>query len=499
MRAWPAIAAPAGLLFLFALATWLFVSKVDRDAESRDMANRRLESYARHEASELAAAAASAAGEFVSARMTARKQQEANLRLETKGVMDSLVRLLTATLEDNRRRSVARRDNINFPSGFEGVRRFLEIMPRETGDDPAKEALEANSPELSALLPAGFALTVVEDHSREMLAIGGITAGEGMLTTSATRELVFHDSRNERRWTLRLEVGSPDQNPEPTAKEVAELLDRRFGSVRPDGMVWRGWLLGGGEEIAASFPAEASIRGNAPPYLEPAGEWKLLDGGELVWLEKAFVRGNNPNSLDWQIGVSVSIAAPLEEPTYVEALWQDTSWAATLGGLAVLAVFSLIWFVRGMLSSPLDSYPQQARAAERPERRLVRDPAARRVVSENEDVIVADVDAAGTVRVTAPAPAQVAPIRAPAPAAMPKGSLARLQAMHRGKVSANGSKILDHARSPLLREMVKRVRPRPQGAAMTPDATRVVARQATKNTIANMKQGTVSGWEPIDP
>ena len=221
MRLWPAIAAPAGLLFLFALATWLFAPKVDRDAEARDMANRRLESYARHEAAEIAAAAASASGEFVSARQAARRQQEANLRMETKGVMDALVRLRTATLEDNRRRSVGRRDNINCPSGFEGVRSFLEIMPRNTADDPAKSALEANSPELSALLPAGFALTVVEDHSREMLALGGVTAGEGMLTASSTRELGFHDSRNERRWTLRLEVGSPDQNPEPTAKEGA--------------------------------------------------------------------------------------------------------------------------------------------------------------------------------------------------------------------------------------------------------------------------------------
>jgi hypothetical protein len=492
MRLWPAIAAPAGLLFLFGLATWLFASKVDRDAEARDMANRRLESYARHEASEIAAAAVSAAGDFVTARVSARRQQEANLRMETRGVMDSLVRLLTATLEDNRRRSVNRRDNINFPSGFEGVRRFLEIMPRDSDDDPAKAALEANSPELASLLPAGFALTVVEDHAREMLALGGVTTGEGMLTASSTRELVFHDSKNERRWTLRLEVASPDQHPEPTAKEVAELLDRRFGSVRPDGMAWRGWLLGGGEEISASFPAEASIRGNAPPYLEPAGEWKLLDGGELVWLEKASAHG----SMDWQIGVSVSIAAPLEEPTYFEALWQDTSWAATLGGLAVLAVFSLIWFVRGMLSSPLDAYPQ-IRAAEKAERRLVRDPAARRVVAEDEGVIVADVDAAGRVRVSAP-PSAPAPVRAAsAPAVMPKGSLARLQAMHRGKAVATGSRILDQARSPLLREMVKRVRPRPQGAAATPDATRVVARQATKNTIANMKQGTVSGWEKV--
>lgn len=494
MRLWPAIAAPAGLLFLFALATWLFASKVDRDAEARDMANRRLESYARHEASEIAAAAANAAGDFVTARLAARRQQEANLRMETRGVMDSLVRLLTATLEDNRRRSVNRRDNINFPSGFEGVRRFLEIMPRETDDDPAKAALEANSPELAALLPAGFALTVVEDHAREMLALGGIATGEGMLTASSTRELVFHDSRNERRWTLRLEVGSPDQNPEPTAKEVAELLDRRFGSVRPDGMSWRGWLLGGGEEISASFPSEASIRGNAPPYLEPAGEWKLLDGGELVWLEKASAYGNNAGKTDWQIGVSVSIAAPLEEPTYLEALWQDTSWAATLGGLAVLAVFSLIWFVRGIVSSPLDAYPQ-LRAAEKAERRLVRDPAARRVVAEDEGVIVADVDAAGKVRVSSPAPAQIRP--APAPTTMPKGSLARLQAMHRGKAIATGSKILDHARSPLLKEMVKRVRPRPQAAGLTPEAARAVARQATKNTIASMKQGTVSGWDKV--
>lgn len=363
-------------------------------------------------------------------------------------------------------------------------------MPRDDGVDAARDALEANTPELATLLPAGYALVVVEDHAREMLAVGGVGSGENALSVSTVRDMVFDDGTAERRWTLRLDVSAPDQNPLPAAKDVAEFLGRRFGGVRQDRMAWRGWLLGGGGEIAASFPAEATVGGSAPPYLEPAGEWKLLDGGELVWLERrqSVARRSDAAGPAWDVGVSVSIAAPPLDPTLFEALRADVSWAATIAGLALLSLAAWVWFARGFLSGSRSGAARRETAktesVSAARKRLVRDPEARRTIPEDGEVIVADIGEAGKVTLSVPPPAF-----------MPTGSLARLQAMHRGRTGLQGSRILDQAQSPLLREMAARVRPRLEARPLQRPAAPQAQRPA--GVLPTMKQGTVTGWNKV--
>lgn len=506
-QAWPALLLPLGLGALLGLAVWLFAGKLEADGEAADLAARKLEGYARLEAAEIAAAAVQAGNELVAARLAARRSQEQNLRIEAKAVLDSVSRLLVVSMEQSRKKTAARREVGTFPSGFDGVRRFLEIAPQNDDRDRAKAALEAHSPEIAALLPAGFSLVVVEDHAREMLAVGGLGGGEAMLTATVARDMIFDDGQAERRWTLRVDVASPDQNPVPTAKDVAEALDRRLGGVRPDRVTWRGWLLGGTGEVAASFPVDPQIQhpGSHPPFINAPGEWKLLDGGTLVWLE----RPRGKSGMDWDIAVSAMIDAPPPDPDFWTALGADHSWAATLAGLAAACLGSCLWFARGLIrdsrkgprnesaprtrpvSAPtLNIQPAPARQEIKPERRLVRDQEAKRAVPEVEGVIVADIEA-GRVRLSAPAPS----------ASMPAGSLTRLQAIHRGRAGAPGSRILDHAKSPLLREMAERVRPRGENETKKrkdPGLTGQPFEQDNRMApLPSMRQGTVTGWKKV--
>ncbi len=120
----------------------------------------------------------------------------------------------------------------------------------------------------------------------------------------------------------------------------------------------------------------------------------------------------------------------------------------------------------------------------------MRDQDAKRVIPDVEGVIVADIES-GKVRLSTPPPA----------AAMPSGSLSRLQAIHRGKPGAQGSRILDHAKSPLLREMAERVRPRSENEAKKgkdPGLTGQPFERDNRTTpLPSMRQGTITGWQKV--
>ncbi len=492
--------APLGLTLILAFAAWLFLSNVEAKAQAETDAQRKLESQARLEAAEIAGAAVSLASEFVETRQTARNTQEQNQLHEAKSVLESVCRHLTLALEKNRNAGTARREAGAFPSGFESLKYTLELINSDNKTDTAKAALEANTPELSSLLPAGYSLSVVEDHAKEMLTIGGSSVGEGLLTTSIARDMIFNDGSVDRRWTLRLEVSAQDKNPLPAAKDVAELLDRRLGGVRPDQVSWRGWLLNRDDsQIAAAFPLTVSETPETLPFINAPGEWKRIDDGNLVWLE----RPRNTPELAWDIGVSVAVPVQPETLDAWSFLQSDLSWAATLGSLLLASLVAWVWFCKALFSAPAPiptlETPGKETKPERTEqpkaqRRLVRDQTAIRSLPDNEEVIVAEIRQNGKVSL-----APAAAFAAPRQEQMPSGSLQRLQTIHRGKMGADGSRILDHARSPLLREMVKRVRPR-QGEAQRTRATELIPKDAAAESVRplpSFKQGTVSGWNKV--
>ncbi len=500
-RVWPGILAPVGVTLLLAVAAWLFSAKVEADQKAADSRALALEKYARRAAGDLAADARGVAAALVEARVAARKTQERNLRLEAKGVLDAAHRLLVANLGQARKRAASRREVGLFPPGFEGVRRFLEIAPPGEGEDPVLASLRAASPELSALLPSGCSLAVIEDNARELLTVGGGLPLEGALSASASRDFLFDDGRGSRNWSLRVEIIVPDTHPLPGAVELAERITAALGDKRLEGVVWRGWLIGPDGGVAAAFPVSAARpaptapgarQEDALPYVDMPGEWMEIDGRRLLWLDRP---GKTPG-LDWSPAVAVAIARPDPPLDLAEEFWKDSRWSLTLGSLALLFLAGWIWFVAAFVFPGRPARPPAADAVGTgARRRLIRDGGAERAIPEVQGVIVADIGEDGKV--------SIQPVQPPAgPLPMPSGSLARLQAIHRGREGAEGSRALDQARSPLLRQLVAKVRPAADASSRqsqprpTDTQLRADAQARAMERISSMK--SVQGWKKVE-
>lgn len=489
-RVWPGIAFPVCLTLLLVVAAWFFVAKVAGDQDRADAAALRLEGYARLEAREIAGLAAEHAKNFVSLRLGERANQEKNLRLEVRGVMDAVYRLLTAGLEKSRKNTTARREVGHFPPGFEGVRSYLEISPLGPQGDEALEALRSFATELAALLPAGCSLAVVEDSSRELLSLGGGVPPEAAVSEAIVREFIFDDGGRSRHWTLRVEIHAPDAHPAPTPEETAAVVSEKLGHIRLDKVVWRGWLVDSDGTPLAAFPPTAGTQGSRstgdlPPYIDMPGEWLEVDSQRLVWLEP-FMDAVKMD-LPWIPSVAVAIARPPPPLDLASELVKDGRWSAALVILAVLALAGWMWFVKSCFFSKKGMGLEQESVEETPQetkiqRRLVRDASLSRAIPEVQGVIVADIGADGSVNLNAPDSAPVPP------KAMPSGSLFRLQGIHRGRVGMAGSRILDQARSPVLRELADRVRP---PASLGGESIKVAGEK-----IAKMKSPT--GWKKVE-
>ncbi|MCC8166367.1 MAG: hypothetical protein LIQ31_09495 [Planctomycetes bacterium] len=502
MRVWPAIVAPLGLTFIFAVAVWLFASKVASDQEDMTAAALRLESYARLEAREIGDEAGRRLAEFLQQQAEGRSFQERTLRLELKAITDNLYRLLAANLEKSRGKIAARRTVGQFPSGFEGVRHYLELAGTDDRSDPAVDALRACSPELAALLPAGASMAVVRDNFEELLSLGGGAMPENAVTGSMSRSFVWGDGENGRDWTLQVRLSVPDENPAAGPDDIVRHLSESLGNRRLDRAIWRGWLIGTSGQALAYFPT--GVTDDAPPFIDQPEEWVDLDGRRLVWLEK-----RRPQDGDYGVAVSVSIDRPAPPLDMAEELWRDRRWSLTLGFLGALCLFGWIWFGVALLQNrrrlgagiveavgggtakpaPAATLPELVKAVKpaaapsaapvaamtnQAERRLVRDKTLDRRLPQAAGLIIANIDDNG-VHLEAPdddSPDDVVveTVLRP-PMEIPSGSLFRLQERHRGGKGRTGSRALDQARSRIVQELVKRVRP----AAATKSSSRIAA------------------------
>ncbi len=483
-RVWPGVAAPLGLTLLATVALWLFQAKVGADQAAVDSENVRREAMARQEAADIARHAQSLAAGFVEAKTAARKAQEKTLHLEAKGILDTCYRHLTVCLDSARKNAAARREVRPFPPGFDGIRVFLEIAPPQEEEDAALDALRASHTELAALLPAGCSLAVIEDNSRQLFSVGGGVPPEHAVTASVSRDFMFTDGDTTRQWSLRLDIVSPDASPMPDAVGTAGHIAENVRAVRLDEIAWQGWLLGRNGTVEAAFGPDAGPNGSPqelPPYIDVAGEWVDIDGKRLVWLEKSGLRPN----LDWETAVAVAMPRPEPPLDIVEEFMADGRWSLTISVLFVLTLVGWVWFVRSLFASRPTAAATLAAAPvalqEEPRRRVVRDEKVSRAVPEARGIIVADIGEDGTVRVEENTETEK-PV-------MPSGSLYRLQAIHRGREHGPGSRVLDQARSPVLKELAVRVRPK--------QAT-VVAKQRTgakTEILPSMKSPT--GWNKV--
>lgn len=497
MRVWPAVVAPLGLTMLLLVALWLFSANVRADQEHADAVALRLEGYARLEAGELTSRARTLANAFVDDCLKKRAAQERDMRIELRGVMDAVYRVLTAGLEKTRSAASVHRDVGEFPSGFESLRLFLELADdRSASEDAPVAALRACVPELTALLPPGCALTVVENNFEELLSLGGGNVPENARTETIAREFIWDGGSQSRHWTLQVRLSEADATPLPDARQLAAHLDSRMGTASLVDASWRGWLIDQNGQAAAGFPSLPEDRrtDSAPPFIDMPGEWVEIDGKRLVWLE----RGNKLDNAPLSPGIAVSIDRPPPALVWTEELAKDKRWGLTLGLLGLLALGTWLWFLRALwvsrrrsasrqLEELLANRPQNAErrqtaqiprngerpsmlkgtaaamaggvaggaiigeGLEAPRRRLVRDGAPR----ATGDVIIADIGDDGEVEVGA----EVIRRKPRERVEIPSGSLFRLQERHRGGKGRSSSRVLDQAKSQLVRELAKRVRP----------------------------------------
>ena len=192
---WPRILIPLACTGLFACLAWLFLGKVEADRLAVVHEASRMEAQAGDDASRILAAAADAAGAAVKKAADVRIARQRDLGVEAREVMHSCHRLLTSLLEKDAGQGPEKRAVSSFPAGFDGIRRFLEIAPAPSPEkraDSLVASLRAHPPELAALIPSGGRLSIVEDHARELLSIGGgIAANDGMLAASANRDFTM--------------------------------------------------------------------------------------------------------------------------------------------------------------------------------------------------------------------------------------------------------------------------------------------------------------------
>ncbi|MCD8351309.1 MAG: hypothetical protein LUC93_11940 [Planctomycetaceae bacterium] len=486
LRAWPAVVWPLGATLLFLGGAILFINKVGSDQQKADAAALRLESYARLEAGDLATRARSLGHLFVESRLQRRAEQEKNSHLLVRGVMDGVQRVLGAGLEKSRSASTLR-DVGEFPTGFEGLRVYLELSGAgDRGNNAALTALRACAPELAELLPPGCSLTVVENNFEELLSLGGGTVPDNPRVTSVAREFIWGDGEESRHWTLQVSLAEKDEYPYPDAAELGAHLAEQLGNVRLADAVWRGWLVDRSGKAVGSFPSSLSgnvaVDANLPPFVDAWDEWVEVDRSRLVWMNRA-------ESLS-QIGiapaVAVSIAMPPPPLVPADVFAKDLRWSTFLTAFLLLSLGLWAWFIRAMMtgrgagmssrrtvaapaSAPAPTAPVVPQPRKRgaavpipplPRGRLVRAASAERPIgADAANLIVADIDdETGEVHVET----IVQPPRGPA-IVIPSGSLLRLQERHRGGTGRKGSRVLDHAKSKLLRELAGRVRPVVEG------------------------------------
>ncbi|MDR1535120.1 MAG: hypothetical protein LBU64_08500 [Planctomycetota bacterium] len=438
-QAWPGLLAPLGLTFLFGFSVWLFVAKVEADRRAADRAVLELEKNARLGAKDILVRAVGQAKDLLGARLAAREAREKDLRLEAKSVLAAIHGRLTAVLGDPRlNRRFRRREVGRFPSGFEGLRSYLEIPPPDEGDDDAiLAALRSASPELAVLLPVGASLEVIEDNSREALRLGGGSRSGEMVTATLIRDLVLDHGGPARFYSLKLELAVPDENPPPDAALAAARLSRAFSGFKLEGADWGGWLLGADGAVAASFPAR---EGDDPSrlYTGKYNEWTEAGNGQLVWMEM----GEENSGIPWRIAVAAAVDRPAPPLDPLEEFWRDQRWSLTLSALLLFSLVGWIWFFRSWASASLPprAPAENSEAAAPPPG--VRGPARN---PEFPPGLPEGRGAGADERMTG----------------MPSGSLFRLQGIHRGRETAEGSRALDRAGSQVLRELAARVRPGP--------------------------------------
>ncbi len=419
-----------------------------RHRAQRDSTTKRLQKH-------LSTARTAAVG-FVRLQESKRRELEARIAKEAEILAGDVLRRLETSIRE-KEAAIAERGEIagrTSDAGWAWLERILPIGRTAPQDPPPP-----NWPEMLLIqtlqpyaenLPPTATVAVFARNGQRLHGLEGSCARAEGLTVDVGREMQVSAAGRMIAWTIRVRLVAPEAPDAVTAENLAHHLGHSV-FPRGDPGTLRGLLLDRAGGVVAVFPAGTA---SELPRLERPGAWiRLLDGQHLARLEK-IPAGDN---LAWGLGMLGTFRDPGLFVLTAERLMHDPVWGVGLGVPALLGAFAF-------------------GQASRLRRRAVEDGSA-----------APDAGLAGTESPTlhsgAPRLRRQAGAAPPTRAGItlaeveesdgvsrlhlrelpfvPSGNLLRLQAWHRGSgAPGQGSRILDHARSPILRELVAKVRPR---------------------------------------
>ncbi len=334
------------------------------------------------------------------------------------------------------------------PTGASHWARDADRWQAEPDDADWPERLLAKcGRDLATLVKPGCVLTVTNELGHSVLRLGAEEPETQAMVAESERTFLFPVKPQARRWRLRVQAYDVRVPPPPAPRELAERLESDLAlGGRSD---IRGVLYEPNGEPLLLFPADAPSTEQLalPPKL---GSWtRTVSRGAPKVTRLDTLPDLHPCS--WRIGMQMAVPDPALWVRVQRMLEADARWAGLVAAAVLLTLGSLVAGGLGLRRRRSARRESKRRGRDGP--RLVRRDGGR-VVSEDAKIVVAEVGVAeaadeagtggeeGTVRVR-----------------FRPGSLKRLQATHRGSAHASGSRILDHARSPMLRALVTRVRP----------------------------------------
>ena len=278
--------------------------------------------------------------------------------------------------------------------------------------------LRDSGPDIESLLPPASTFSAAEAGGRLLLAVGGGKASAHEVRGEAARNMLWQSGEGGLHWVLRVVLAEPEAPPPPQARELAQILGERLGlrGVSGTGGVGgtggatniTGYVLAQDGQVAAGFPENRHDTTSLPV----AGQWRESNDEAQMYVQAEALEPS-----PWGLGLNVRISAPPLAGQLRQLANENPLYTGLY--LAAQAVLLLAIIIQGILAMQAG---RQARG----------------------DGGIRFIRAAGR--------------EAGAPIL---GSLERLQAGNRGNGAAGGSCILDTARSPVLRELARRIRGNP--------------------------------------
>ncbi|MBN2711647.1 MAG: hypothetical protein JXR97_04335 [Planctomycetes bacterium] len=333
------------------------------------------------------------------------------------------------------------------------TKELQEEESRLTQSDWPQQMLISLKDELKDILPASSKLNVSQSDGKSILSLNAIADKNGV-SASGNRNFVFQKDGLNEKWIISVEVSDPAAPALPDKDELVALLSGQLREV--DGIDSRGLLIDTVNRKITIFPKNAP--GIKTLALPDKGKW--VEVAESATSITRLETSVPDESGAWAYGVQLTVDDSDAESRALHKLKTDGGYMGAIG--AVILMFAtgvyLTFIHVGVMPPAVNHKPAAAKqAAKNTENkiRLVRN--GERAVADDAGLIMAEINSAGegekvTVREL---PKRKAGYR----------SLAKLQALHRGSSLARGSCVLDLARSPILRELVRKVRPRAQAVS----------------------------------